>query len=222
MNEILNNYLKPGFVKFLLNELEVNGVYTLDPSVVDGFENLKALHDDLQLSDEYVAFMNEYSLVIANISYKPTDEKKYLRLGLLPVDGKSFNFLTEEKENGVSVFELRDGKPVLDNLQLMDSFSGRYSFAAFYVTGEEVATGHDGEPILTNVKYDSKADIDIEKLSLEALDENFNVKSGSFDEESKTFHQFYTTGNLELTYKGFTYSEPKNGFNTEMGKERND
>lgn len=222
MIEILKNYMNEGFINnYLLPTLNANNSVSIEPHIVQGLENLKTLNEELQSLEEYVSFMNDATLVIAKVSYLPSNEKKYLRLGLLPESGKSFNFLTEQEENGVSVFDIVDGKPVINNLQLIDSFSGRHSFKAFFVTGEQIGIGHDGEPILTNVKYDSLANMNIEELTIEALDNAFNKKIGDFDQNVDEVNTFYTNGNLEVTYKGFTYSNPKSEFNTKMGKGRN-
>lgn len=76
--------------------------------------------------------------------------KKYFRFGDIPVDGKSYNYLTKTKEKGVSAFELIEGIPFLWNLQLIDSFCSRLNSEpiSFFVTGEEVGRGNDGEPLL--------------------------------------------------------------------------
>lgn len=172
--------------------------------------------------------------------------KEYLRLGELPENEKSWNFFKEEYENGVSVFNLVDNKPVLENMQLIDSFSGRFDKDAFIVTGEEIGVGEDGEPLLVNVKIIKKVDIDFKAITLEVLKNKFESvveTSGS----GKEIHSFWVTliqekktGKTEQywgekydkrkfvvlpskwvhTYDRFEFSNPVDGFNEGTGIDR--
>lgn len=179
------------------------------------FEFMEGLAKVANSQENLVGFVEDGTLKIFSLNFVKA-EKVYLRFGIVPENESSYNFLTKGYENGVSVFEMKDGQPVLNNLQLIDSFSGRYDLPMFFVTGEEIGKGQDGEPLLKNVKYVSKADFDITSLTIEALDNNFQSKAGELDEEAKEIHRFFLNG-FELTYAGFTYSNPVDGFNAEMG-----
>lgn len=107
--------------------------------------------------------------------------KKYIRFGGIPKNGKSINFIKmsfQEKasfswalenlgedaayseyvtekalENGTSVFKIgKDGMPVLENLRQVNSLALRIGKPAYIVSGEEVGTGNDGEPLVQNIK----------------------------------------------------------------------
>lgn len=184
------------------------------------FEDVDSIevHNEIKELADYASSLVRESLTIKKISFstKEANEKTYLRIGIVPKNEESFNYLTKQNENGVSVFELKDGKPVLNNLQLVDSYAGRSDSQAFIVTGEEIGIGNDGEPLLKNVKYISKIDTDFEKNSLEALENNFKTKEGEYNKEYKTVSTFFLNG-FEVTYKGYTFSNPIETFKTEMG-----
>ena len=184
------------------------------------FEDVDSIkvHDEIKGLSDYASSLAKGSLTIRKIAFstKEVNEKTYLRIGIVPKNEESFNYLTGQNESGVSVFELKDGKPVLNNLQLVDSYAGRSDSQAFIVTGEEIGIGNDGEPLLKNVKYISKRDTDFEKNSLEALENNFKTKEGEYDKEDKTVSTFFLN-DFEVTYKGYTFSNPVETFKTEMG-----
>lgn len=117
-------------------------------------------------------------------------KKTYIRLGEIPEDGRSVNFLkmsgTQKdafsdaefegmgaradvpegcKEGGVSVFEIgKDVMPTFENLRQVSSFCCRYGNEKIYeVTGEEVGNGQDGEPLLSGVKIVRRRRISAEK-----------------------------------------------------------
>lgn len=174
--------------------------------------------------------------------------KEYLRLGEIPTNESSYNFLTKGQENGVSVFEWDGNSPVLSNLQLVDSFSGRDDHKAYLVTGEEIGIGFDGEPLLKNVKIVKEINLDFMAITLDVLKANFSDVDGQLNILSNKMHRFSMavlknnkTGETkkdmafnedatweiesnfwQYTYGGFEFSNPINGFNTEMGKQRNE
>lgn len=216
VKEIFEKYANDKLVNVMLNFLETSGV----TSGYFDYEDKITVHEAIKATTNFTSTFENGNLIIQKFETVAPIEKTYLRLGLLPENGKSVNHLTGKIENGVSVFELVDGKPVIDNLQLIDSLSGRHELPAFIVTGDRVGIGHDGEPILKNVQYVSKTNVDFTTLTIEALDNAFGNKTGSFDKDSKEIHQFYIDG-YELSYAGYTYTKPKNGFNIKMGGERN-
>lgn len=216
LKEIFEKYASEGLVKYMINELEATGT----TSGHFDYEVKILVHKAIASMSNYTSTFENGELIISKFPTVAPVGKTYLRLGLIPENGKSQNFLTKEFEDGVSVFELVDGKPAIDNLQLIDSFAGRYELPAFIVTGEEISKGHDGEPILTNVNYVEKANVDFTTLTIEALDNAFETKTGAFNKDAKGIHHFLIN-ELEIVYAGFTYSNPKNAFNTKLGKGRN-
>ena len=103
------------------------------------FEDVDSIkvHDEIKGLSDYASSLAKGSLTIRKIAFstKEANEKTYLRIGIVPKNEESFNYLTKQNENGVSVFGLIDGKPVLSNLQLVDSYAGRSDSQAFIVTG---------------------------------------------------------------------------------------
>lgn len=69
-------------------------------------------------------------------------------------------------EAGVSVFEERDGLPVISNKEQVLSLKNRIGDAIYLVEGEKVGTGEDGEPLL---KITSAEKIEIDSSILESL-----------------------------------------------------
>lgn len=69
-------------------------------------------------------------------------------------------------EAGVSVFEERDGLPVISNREQALSLKNRIGDAIYLVEGEKVGTGEDGEPLL---KITSAEKIEIDNSILESL-----------------------------------------------------
>lgn len=83
----------------------------------------------------------------------------YIRFGDLPIGGRSTNYLTGEKEIGISVYEgieREDGEYsiVFPNLteSCCVSLSGCLQRKAYLVEGEVVGRGSDGEPLLTKCR----------------------------------------------------------------------
>lgn len=117
---------------------------------------------------------------------------RYLRFGNVPENGKSINFLklTNSQnedftydcevesyeyavsklpeyvfENGVSVFEIdENGLPKLCTLRLVSSMLSRINLPVYEISGKQVGTGNDGEPIIKVEKVDKKRRIGQEKL----------------------------------------------------------
>ena len=157
-------------------------------------------------------------------------EKTYIRLGEIPEYGRSVNFLkmtssqkdafhdseiegadtradiTEEcKEGGVSVFEIgKDGMPVFENLRQVSSFCCRYGSDKIYeVSGEEVGSGQDGEPLLSDVDIIKSRRISAEKARacvLSFMCRNFkNVHPGSDPDGSELgFFHFYEDEKINI------------------------
>lgn len=82
-------------------------------------------------------------------------ERIYLRYGLFKWMRRSHNYVTGEPEVGISVYRARyldDGSVTLaENEEPCDSLNGQGRLC-FVVTGHEVGTGSDGEPVLAGVK----------------------------------------------------------------------
>lgn len=137
--------------------------------------------------------------------------KKYIRFGEIPPNEKSINFIklsfddnsyftysidhgdisvayecvpADAFEPGVSVFDCHsDFLPVLPNLRQVRSLLGRINQICYVVTGDQVSTGQDGEPLIRHVKIVKK--IEIEKKAildyvLEILLKHF--ENSTFDE----------------------------------------
>ena len=68
---------------------------------------------------------------------------EFLRFGAIPVSGRSSNHRDETTEEGVSVYEIRDGRPLLVGWHF--GFHGR---AAYRGTGLIVGWGSDEEPLI--------------------------------------------------------------------------
>ena len=108
---------------------------------------------------------------------------KYIRFGEIPKNEQSINFLkmtidesesfswaldalgadaayseyVPEKvlENGTSVFKIgKNGMPILENLRQANSLALRIGKPAYIVSGDEVGTGNDGEPLVQNIKIE--------------------------------------------------------------------
>lgn len=130
---------------------------------------------------------------------------KFLRLGEIPPNKKSINFLKltfaqnedfsfdlemgcvdsafnsipeDAFEEGLSVFKINeDEMPILENIQLIDSFLQRLESATYIVYGDIVGTGNDGEPLI-NVNSFEKIEINKYK----AIEYVINVLKANFKE----------------------------------------
>jgi hypothetical protein len=88
------------------------------------------------------------------------DRPVYIRFGNLPKGGRSRNYATGMIETGVSVFDARYNLltgavelagGALAGAAIMAAF-GAYGDTVMLVTGENVGTGSDSEPVLRKVK----------------------------------------------------------------------
>lgn len=201
-------------------------------------------------------------------------KKTYIRLGEIPEDGRSVNFLKmtgtqkdafrdaeiegsdaradipeECKEGGVSVFLTgKDGMPVFENLRQVSSFCCRYGSEKIYeVTGEEVGSGQDGEPLLSGIEILRRRRISAEKArgcALSFMCQHFkSIQPGSEPESDELgFFHFYEDEKINIitgerapsfavsgsewvkvpgrdvyTVCGWTFSDPVPGLDTRLG-----
>lgn len=161
---------------------------------------------------------------------KVTD-MRYLRFGEIPKDGKSVNFLKltrsqnedfayacevgsyEEAiedlpedafEAGLSVFEIdENGMLKLDNLQLVSSMLARIDAKVYEVSGEQVGTGNDGEPLIEVEKVEKKRRISREKLISHAISTICkNFKNAEFNRNADVsdcrLHSFYVEQKINI------------------------
>lgn len=204
---------------------------------------------------------------------------RYLRFGEIPKDGKSVNFLKltssqnedftyacevgsyEEAladlpedafETGLSVFEMgENGLPELGNLQLVNSMLARLDSKIYEVSGEQVGTGNDGEPLIEVEKVEKKRRISREKLinhAISTLCRNFKNSefSGNSEDSDCHLHSFYIEQKININtgekasiwndaqgdewvnmppYReyatcGWTFSNPVDGFDVNLGIKR--
>ena len=86
----------------------------------------------------------------------------YVRYGKLPRGGKSRNHATGEFESGVSVFRGEvlpsgEARALPDNNVLAASMVSLRDRDLYVVSGVEIGTGSDGEPVLKNCKIIAKS-----------------------------------------------------------------
>lgn len=130
--------------------------------------------------------------------------EKYLRFGAIPVDERSWNFIENKKEEGVSVFKLdKTGMPVLETLNNVQDLATRVDLPCFEVTGENVGVGFGGEPLIKNLKVLKKRRINKDKFKLLILKFMFShFRRSDIDEAcaSETFEifQFHTKYKVNL------------------------
>ena len=131
-------------------------------------------------------------------------------------------------EIGVSVFRMdADGLPEIQNLQQLVSTVSRIGQAAYTMTGEQVGTGTDAEPLITrieNVTESAATEADLIAKAEKILSENYekveasDYYSDKINIENGGYKDF--AGNLvehSVTYRGKIYTHPKDGWNTKIG-----
>lgn len=156
---------------------------------------------------------------------------KCLRFGEIPKNCKSVNFLKltnvqsedftyacevgsyeealanlpeEAFESGLSVFEIdENGLPKLSNLQLVSSMLARLDAPIYEISGEQVGTGNDGEPLVEVEKVEKKRRVSMEKLinhAISTLCRNFkNAEfSGNADASDCFLHSFYVEQKINV------------------------
>lgn len=132
-----------------------------------------------QKVQEIPIFFDEYFKILkrSNLSkrfnkymrYAKDDTSYYIRFGKIPEDERSKNFITGEKEKGVSAYyayyDVDDDKWVAEysdeNPATYDDIKNRVKESRgdiFLITGKEVGYGSDDEPLLKNVKVIKKLD----------------------------------------------------------------
>lgn len=100
---------------------------------------------------------------IKSFSDAPFNLPVYIRFNKLPKGNKSRNFATGTFENGLSVYSARYDLISCEYKICGSGFAGAlitYTIKRapiYFVTGEEVGKGSDGEPLLKNVKVLSEA-----------------------------------------------------------------
>lgn len=114
----------------------------------------------------------------------------YVRFCKVPQDEKSFNFMRNRKEEGVSVFKADDnGMPILENAEQAKSLWARRNRRHYLVNGEVVGVGQDGEPLLKNVKVVCRLRLDrttLEELITATFERLFEykIKTAFYDQVS--------------------------------------
>lgn len=152
--------------------------------------------------------------------------KYYIRFGEIPPNEKSINFIklsfddnsyftysidhgdisvayecvpADAFEPGVSVFDCHsDFLPILVNLRQIRSLLGRINCPCYVVTGDQVGTGQDGEPLIRGVKIVKKIEIEknvILDYVLEILIKHFENSTFdvSYDDSDFNVYEFAKT-----------------------------
>lgn len=73
---------------------------------------------------------------------------KFLRFGLPPKNGKSWNYRDNIPEIGVSCYRLISGKAILSLSEVGTIAGGISDRPIYFISGEEIGSGSDGEPIV--------------------------------------------------------------------------
>lgn len=122
---------------------------------------------------ELAAWQAEAKIVATNVAKVDLSRPLYIRWGALPKGGKSRNHATGQLERGVSVYAARYN-PLLDVYEYADTAlvgaAITYLIAgvkAYLVTGKEIGTGSDGEPLLREVEI---------LAELQPVKEGFKIK----------------------------------------------
>lgn len=89
----------------------------------------------------------------------------YIRFCKIPHDERSYNFMRNRKEEGVSVFKAdTNNMPIIENAEQAKSLWARLHRRHYLVTGDIVGYGQDGEPLLQNVKVVRRLRLDRNEL----------------------------------------------------------
>ena len=104
----------------------------------------------------------------------------YVRFCKVPQDERSYNFMRNIKEEGVSVFKAdTNNMPILENAEQAKSLWARLNRRHYLVTGDVVGYGQDGEPLLQNVKVVCRLRLDratLENLITATFEQLFKYK----------------------------------------------
>ena len=175
--------------------------------------------------------------------------KKFLRNGGIPKNGKTVNFLkmtndpvsnfsfcaemgdmeqayeyvpVDAFEPGLSVFRIsQDGFPAIENMRQVFSMCARLEESMYFVTGEEIREGNDGEPLINVESVEPIESIkewlsDIIQVTLRR-----NFLNASYDKTTDLgngkIHVFCTKGFEEFCFNGWTFSIPVPGFDVSTG-----
>lgn len=162
--------------------------------------------------------------------------KQYIRFGDIPKDGRSINYfkLTYEQQNvldyedypnevkevGLSVFEIKDNKPLLDNLQLITTLHARIkdNYKAYIVVGNEIAKGNDNEPLLSNVEIIGEylyTKNEMYEYILSILKTKY-LSYKDTNEESEFIGKFYYPKEV-LICNSIEFKNPIDGFDDTLG-----
>lgn len=162
--------------------------------------------------------------------------KRYIRFGEIPADGRSINYFKltfeqqnnldyneypdEAKECGLSVFDIVDDMPLLDNLQLITTLHARVrdNYKAYIVSGDIVGYGNDGEPLLSNVKIVSDYIYQKEEL-YEYIISVLKTKYQQFEKraENNEFMGTFSFPKKTLVCNDYEFWNPVEGFDTRLG-----
>lgn len=217
LSAILSDYMNEKLVDYYVNAINQD-----NSTIIDSDLPYEEIADKINELDNFGSTYGYASLKIDKLDFVQDDGRtRYLRLDVLPQD-KSYNHIMGNYEDGISVFALdNNGVPVIDNLQLVEDLTGRADLIATIVTGDRIGTGFDGEPLIANAKYIRKASIDIESIATAALDNGFADKEIIY-KDNDLLGIYWDNDKQQdyYTYNGTKYTNPINGFDVRMGKER--
>lgn len=125
-------------------------------------------------------------------------------------------------EAGLSVFDVNDnGMPELPNMQLITSLLDRLDDIAYIVSGQEIERGNDGEPLIIFDKIESEKNIDKKEMMdyvISILKSKFDYFEYNEEENYDSDQIFYFNANGgEWCFNGWTFKNPKNGFDATIG-----
>lgn len=115
-------------------------------------------------------------------------------------------------EDGISVFNATpDGKPIIENRTQAESLANRIGQNIFLLTGEEVGTGQDGEPLISNIsgRQILISDEILQDVIIDFLKSTHETMSGEKDHESNQtkIYSFtdFRTNEKETVYMGISF-----------------